>query len=700
MDLQNNNQEQLFRVPSPITDIIRPNEGVTNQADPLALDIPDDQLVKIIDKRRKKAKDFFTQKYNLYERRQRNETYLFGRQLDTLAPDAALKVYEVRYLDNVIYEIEESIKPLAMNKLPDLIVTPGNDKPEAKEDADNISEIVDSDIKKRNNRVVLGIAFKHLPVYFTGIIKAVWDPELGQYGDYRFRVVHPDLVEIDETCPSNNADDMEFVSETVVGSVQECLMKFPNKREELFKALQNDGLVVGEDGDFKQEDLASEIRWTETWFKWYKKAETGEITDTKPIEEPGVKWEQIRGVIWKYKNVVLGKMKNPNFDYEGEEQIFVYDDPKYEASKRLINEEEMMLAAFTGQLPPNAQQERVYKNYFKLPRVPYFFMGYDQWHKIAYDETSRIEQNILNQQNLDKRGKQIAETLDERGKHVFSKEGGLAPEDIEKMDLNDPNQDILVEGDVRAVHSFVPARQVPAQEFQDLNGTRDRMYGVAGANAIRGQIQSDTATSNQIAREADYSRADDLVEDTINAAAEWIAQWAMQFIKLRYSKEHMRKLLGKKGEVTFVRLNSDLIDDGMEVLIKASGTDKLKAQNNAQEMAKLQLIDPLTFYEDMGLSDPEGRTEKLLTFLSGAADGYAVYTMKFLQPENNTGQLVDQLLGAGATQSLQGSPPVSPAQSAQPVAAPQAPVNPTPTDTAQVPISPPVAPPQGSVRGL
>lgn len=693
MDLQN--QQEEFTIPNIVEYPQKPEEGIVQQEDPIALNIPDKDLNKIINKRVRDSRQFFKSKYNLYERRKVNETYLFGRQVKVQEDRRGFKPYEARYNDNALYEIEESIKPLAMNKLPDLIVTPGNESPESKESAQAISQIVDSDIKKRNNRRVLGIAFKHNPVYFTGIIKARWNPELGKYGDYIFESVHPDFVDIDHTCPTNNADDMAFISQILPITVQECVMRFPEKKEALFTKLKSQGLISG-DKKFTDQDLASEIKIREVWFKWYQRADTGEIQTNKADipQEPGVKWSQIRGVIWKYDEVILKKIKNPNFDYEGEEQLFVYDDPSMEDSKRPVKDEEMMFALQTGIMPPNLVREKVYKNYFQMPRVPFFFMGYDQWHKIAYDETSRIEQNLRNQQNLDKRGKQIQETLDERGKHVWSKDGGLEAEDVENMDMNDPNQDALVEGDVNKVHSYIPPRTPAPQEFADMKETRDRMYGIAGANAIRGNIQSDVATTNQIAREADYTRADDLVEDTINAAAEWMAQWAMQFIKLRYTEPHMRKLLGNKGTVTFVSLKNDMIDDGMEVLIKASGTDKLKAQNTAQEMAKLQLIDPLTFYEDMGLSDPEGRAEKLLTFLSGAMGGYAVYQTKFLQGMNGTPALVDGLLGQGAAQALQGQPgaPVPP-QETQPA-------NPTPTNTAQAPVTPPVGPPDASTRSL
>jgi hypothetical protein len=168
--------------------------------------------------------------------------------------------------------------------------------------------------------------------------------------------------------------------------------------------------------------------------------------------------------------------------------------------------------------------------------------------------------------------------------------------------------------------------QPTQQEFAEIKMARDRMFTLAGATNLNGTLQSDVATSNQIAREANFSRVDDLTEETINAAAEWMARWTLQMIKLRYTEEHMRKLLGQKGEVAFKALKSDMIDDGMEVKIKASGTDKQKRKNMAMEMAKLKMIDPLSFYEDLDLNDPEGRTEKMLLSQTDPA----TYMMKFV----------------------------------------------------------------------
>jgi hypothetical protein len=645
---------------------INPEERVVEKADPLALSIEDDELVKVINKRVKDYKTFFTKNYNLFERRKKNEMYLFGRQVANKELMNQFKDYEVRYLDNVLYEIEASIKAVAMSRLPDMIIMPGNDTEESRENAEELSKAVDSDLKKRETRTVLGKGFKHLPIYFTGIIKIEWNPEKD---DFQLRVVHPDYVEIDHTATTTNADDMQFIAESIPITVQECIMRFPSAKEEFFEALRNDG-VIAKEGEPTWKDKATEIVIKEVWFTWYVKKEGGEPSE----------FERVEGVMWKYKDCILKKMKNPNYDYQGTEKYFTYQTPGDKATRQEVTPDMMLEAVMTGQMPDNVVKEQIYFNYFDMPRKPYYFLGFDQWNKIAYDETSRVEQNVRNQESLDTQGKQIVETLKNKGKHIFSKDGGIKAEDMERMDFQDPAVNVLIEGNTTQTHKYIPPERPDAAQFNSLGQTRDRMYGLAGASAIRGDVQSDVATTNQIAREADFTRADDIVEDTINGASEWIAAYELQFIKLRYTENHMRRLMGSKGSAIFISLHRDMVEDGMEVTVKSSGTDKLKTQKTAMEMAGMQLVDPLQFYRDMGLDDPEGRTERLLTFTTNPAEYLAKYVMNL---GNNPAEMAA---------TLNGTPPgvvPPPAPSSGVVPSPGVvPQQPSPIDTTAVPVVP------------
>jgi hypothetical protein len=98
-------------------------------------------------------------------------------------------------------------------------------------------------------------------------------------------------------------------------------------------------------------------------------------------------------------------------------------------------------------------------------------------------------------------------------------------------------------------------------------------------------------------------------------------------IKLRYTNDHYVRILGDDGNTVFTRVHRDMVEDGMEVQVTASGTDKLKAERRAMDMAGMKLIDPLTFYKDVGASDPHGRTKKLMTFMMSPEQYMAEFVM-------------------------------------------------------------------------
>lgn len=671
------------------------DNAIKAPTDPLALDIPDIELVQIIEQRVHASEEFFEKRYNLKKRRRKNEQMVFGRQLEEKLRNRQLKDYETKSSDNALYEIESSLKPLAMSKLPDIIVTPGNDDPERQESADNLTLAIDDMTKKREQREVLGIAFKHMPIYFIAVIKAKWNPEIGKYGDSEFINVNPEYIVVDHTATNKNADDISMVAQCTPTTVQDLIMKFPKKKNEIFESAKIQSVMAGENPTYK--DLATEVKPWEIWFDWYKRKGTKDLltkTEMMSIDEPGVKWERVSGLIWKFNNIILDKMLDPNYDHAGEEKVYSYAVPGDETTKQEVNPQDLLIGQLLGQEIPGLTTEKIYHNYFDRPHKPYYFMGYDQFGKIVYDETSRVEQNLRNQENLDDQNKQILDTIKKRVKHIWSKDSGMDKATVQRLDLDDPKMDVLVEGMPGNVHAEVKPERPDAAQFNALGDTRSRMYAISGSNAIRGSLQSDVATTNQIAREADYTRTDDLVEDTINAACEWMAQWRMQFIKLRYTEDHMVQIMGAKGKMTYVKLRRDTIEDGMEVMVKSSSTDKLKAQRNALEMAKLgaPFTDPINLFKDIGMSDPEERAEMGIMFAQDPQGYFTKYILKLDDSQAQIGALTAGLPGQAPGQESS----IPPA----PTAGAPSPQIPTATDTTQVPAAPPIGPAQGSPRAL
>ena len=568
----------------------------------------------------------FDSELDLTKRRKENEKYYFGRQLKEKEKKGDVKVYQSKYINNEIWESEAHLKPLALSKLPDFKVITTTETDESKKTAKDLTEVVDTDMKTRKRREVLGLGFKHNPVYFVGVIKAIWD---FQKNDYDFIIVHPDNIIFDFYAGTKEATEMRVVAEYLPITPKEVLMRFPEKKEKFLAEFRKDKNIQTE--DIPEKAMASKIKIMEVWFTWFEQQED--------------KWERVEGTLWKYGKVMLKKGKNPYFDYSGEKRLFSYKNN----IKEEVGLEQLQMTAM-GQEMMGLQSQQVFRNYFKDPQKPYILIGYEQWGKTPIDETSRIEQEIPLQNSLDKRGQQVDEMIDRaRGKHIWSKLGGLKAEDLEELDMSDPEVDMLVDEDVNKVHTFIPGEQPSAQMFKDKQDASDKIKAKAGVSAITGEIQTDVATTNQIAREANFTRADDLVEDTINYASERMAQWAMQFIKLFYTEEHLKEAKGADGLLIYKKLHRDLVDDGMEVVIKSSSTDKLRAEKLAKEAAQLKMIDPLSYYEDVGLTDPKGRTQRLIDFMADPLS----YAMKHVEGLGTTEQQVNALNGQGSTEALQ-----------------------------------------------
>lgn len=579
---------------------VKAQEYIIQRQDPLTLEEDDAKLVSIADNYDTRSKGYFS-KIRLRDRQDRNFSFLFAREGNSV--DNLLNKKSI-YTDNVLYEIESMLKPLATSKDPDILVYPANDTPESTKSAEDLTLALQHSINTREIKEIKAMAFKHLPVYFIGAVKYRWNPEKGKNGDYEFLVVHPQNLVLDNNAKSRDVRKMDFIIEYQEVSVQELVMRFPDKEDELLTKLLSERKIKSKTSPLA---LSTKVKIMEIWFKYYK-------------EKDG-KYTKVSAVMWKYHDLVFGKMKNPNWDWEGETRFFSYDEQ--------IQPEQMISSMqMGGEQIPGFNQKEIFHNYFEEPEFPYIFIGYDDWHTMVYDETTRIEQLVKLQENVDVRGNQIKKMLNRAmGKHIFSTEANLKADDLEEMNWQDMDQAIIVDGKVSDTHGMATAEQPSAQIVNDYGNSRQIMFQKAHVNAITGSLQSDTATSNQIAREANFTYADDLVDSTINYMSEQMARAILQMIKLRYTEEHFVRLIGAAGKTVFQRLHRDMIEDGQEITITASGVDKLKAANQAIDLAKLQLIDPLTFYEDIGKRDAPERTKRLMTFLSSPEQYMATYVM-------------------------------------------------------------------------
>lgn len=588
-------------------DVLHLHDTIVEDSDPLKLDLEDQDFIQVINDSIAQSISYYNKK-RLPERQDKMLAYYLGNQIETVGP-RALTPTQPRYIENVVYEGIRRIKPIATSRLPDLTIKHGS-SPEVEE---LLTDLINTTLAKRRNRKVLGLAHVQEQIFLYSVIKARWNAEAGDDGDSEFINVYPKNVVWDHRCKTSNADDMRFVAENTEMTVKEVLMMFPKAKDELLKKLGVDP------GDINEKKLASPITIWEVWFHWWK--------DKKDPVTGETKWEKINAVVWKYQEVILGKMKNPYFDYEGRVNLFT----KEMKEKKPLTDEEFF-DIYKGQT--GIQSETVYHNYFKAPRKPYFFMVYESLGQDPIDATNRVEQVLYFQDHINDEGRQIIE-MNERsaGKPIFNTEA-LTADQIKNLDWKNMKQAIGVGGDdVNKTFAFAQMPAAPQQLYKSKEENRSIAFEMMGVNATTRGVREGEQTLGEanMFREQDFGFIDDLVEETINDAAEWIAQWSMQFIKVFYTKDHYVEVIGKDGDSLFQAVNQDLIDDGMVAEVSASAVDKMMRKQLAMQNVKLGMSDPLTYFTDMGAPDPKERARKAFLY-ANAPQMYAAEFLSMPQP--------------------------------------------------------------------
>lgn len=643
-------------------DDIKPQEAGAFPAPPeLSLEVDDKKLVEYIDTYVKRAKKEID-KHNIKKRREINRRYYFGQQVDPFEHtyrgvdgERAIKSYEKPYVDNVIKEGIDTSRPILLSRLPDLVVSPGTeDNDRSEEVARVLSDAVSRSLSKMDIREVITMANRHHATDFIGVIKAMWDPNKGRNGDFKFVAIPPENIVFDFTATKADQEEMSVIVQYVKRSIKEWIIQFPNKEDEIKKYARDQGRLADKESE---EALAVDLRLEEVWFDYWNKDE---------------EWEKLSGVLWKAGKTILDKRQDPNWDWEGQEEMYLQGQP--------IPDELLPQLAMMGNQLPGLERRKSFRNFFLENRKPFIFLSFEQYGRMALDETNRVEENVLLQQNYDIRGMQVTKMIDDaQGKHVFSSLSGLKKETVEQMDLSNPDEDLFIDGDLREVHAYISKEQPSDAMFGDLARTRERVLSKMSVHgATRGEIQTSTATTNQIAREADFTVKDEEAEFLVTKPVVEMAEWILHFMKLRYTEEHFQALVGDRGDELHFTLTNDLIEDGMEVQITASTTDKLRSERQAKEEASLGLIDPINYFRDTGRKDPEKRAEMLFLFQQSPE----LYFKRFVESED--------MEGIAAQVMQQNQQNLAQAQGGQ-----GAPMQPSPQNTSDI-----ATQPQGSPRNL
>lgn len=534
-------------------DNITDQTGIIDDRPILSITTDDRELIANFNRWIKDSKSFWNDKsgYDLESVRNQNEKYYLGKQIDK----SRLYAYQVPFIDNQIYVGTQAIMAYVTGQNPSCEITPEDDTPQSQVMAEDLETAVNIHTERWQLSKKIKSAAKNMYTKRVGIIKLKWDEKVG---DIIPVAVDPDRVILDKDCLMG--DEPRFIAEVCTDSVAGLIKKFPDKKTQIMKGLGRSRVTP---------KLMSEIvAYNEVWF-------TDETADDGEEE----------CVAWYFRDVILDKIKNPNYLYE---------------------EEGLSILNFTD-----------------APTKPYVFFNYLNDGSHLIDQTTPIEQAIPLQDVLNKRGRQIVENADTANSLLVLKAGSISEEDAANI-TRDPNQTLILdtppERPVQEAFGEIQPHLLPNYVLEDKQDIKNSIHNILGTpSQFRGddsKREVGTLGEAKMIQGQAGGRQDELVREIENALDRYF-RLLVQMMKVWYTDKKPFAARDNDGKFMYVELSRESMPNIAAITIQHGSIlrpDKERKENIGMALAKMGLIDPYNLFKDLGLKDSDKRYESLVKF--------------------------------------------------------------------------------------
>lgn len=551
-------------------------------------ELSDSQLCNLIDNRWTSSETVWDIVNKTYER----NTKVYKNEPEWLL-SLPRKKSKVR-ANRVFVNTEAVINSLIANP-PKPTILPGRDTPESKKLAGLEEKFFLIKYTERNVKEVVRKGLRNL--YFSRLIvlKPFWNSKIN---DFDVKAIDPRKVRFSKN--ATKEEDSEFAIEEIEDLLSSVLKRFPAKSEEILK----------EQGYETEEDVLvnnPSVKYKEAWC-----------------------WDY---VIFKMGNTILGKIKNPYWDWDGilitqEEELLLQNaagpeerrtvlssvreqqpvrvaaKAQYDAAKKLSAEtgEEVMLE--------NAEEVRTTSaylfNHFDHPRKPYIFATILNNENSPIGQTDMIGQAAPLQEDVDETKRDIAEN-----RRLVN---GILKVDSTVMSLADAQKLRFETGGIvwgKGVAAGVTRETGPAlPAFVNesmLDSRREIDNIMAASSAFKGQREGQETRGGRLALiDQSFLLLNELTQvvDYVNYE---LFNWFFQLAKTRYTEHHYAKTMGHNVAVELITLMQDDFEDGTEVRVisgKSLPEDRQFKYEQAQKDMELKLISPVDYFEIAGYDSP------------------------------------------------------------------------------------------------
>lgn len=571
--------------------------------------LDDDQKNKLVNNRWTSSEEIWDTVSKIYKQ----NTAVYGNQPEWLQylPERRRK-YQIQ-ANRVFVNMEAVINSLIANP-PGINILPSRDGTDTQEFARKLEryfrkKFVDLNIKENMRMGLRNLYFGRLIV-----IKAFWNPLLGQGGDFDYRAIDPRKVRFGKY--SRKELDSEFAIEEIEDNLCAVIERFPSKKQQLMEKF---GIITDDDLYIKNPD----VKYKEAWIQDY--------------------------VIFKLDNIILDTIKNPYWDWEG---ILITDDEEQQLEKANPDERRniMMQAKLAqpqrqtemqvqppqdspvgttsqnGQIPqqdvnsqpptpqppmdengqpiqPQPPTPPKYKpymfNYFDNPRKPYIFATIFNNENTPIGHTDMITLSAELQRGIDKRKMDIDENCELANGVLKVDASVMGKSDAQRIRFE--TKGIIWGKGVKDGVTRETGQALPDMVFKDMIDSRQEIDNImAATSAFRGEREGQETKAGRLALvQQSYLRLNELVQ-VVDFVSKEIFDWGMQLAKTRYTEYHYAKWMGKEESQEVLELIQDDFESGTEVVITAGKTlpvdDEFKYEQ-AQDDVKAGFISPIDYLQ-------------------------------------------------------------------------------------------------------
>lgn len=309
-------------------------------------------------------------------------------------------------------------------------------------------------------------------------------------------------------------------------------------------------------------------------------------------------WDKAKDLYFTMDDdLVLGKFKNPNWNYDG---TITEADPE------------------TGSMVESEVQGT---NHLKERTSPYRYLSIFSTGLQPHDETSLILQNIPLQDEVNTTGRQISKNVASMnngmvvsGKSFTEEQAAQASSALRRgVSIRVPN------GDVREAVARFPAPALPADVFNHRNDMRNEIKNIFGTSGStpQGLKGTETVRGKVLINQMDSSRIGGAITEQIEQLADSIYNLVVQMMFVYYDEEHFITTAGQVAGMELISLkNADFpLLKTLSITVKEGSLvpkDPLTQRNEAVDLWSQGAIDPLSLYKKLDFPDPVQATQQLI----------------------------------------------------------------------------------------